>query len=195
MPVINLYPSYASEKQLNGVTYREYLQRYAAEVDVPYLSYDHYPLYGDGTKTWVQDRYLSDFETASDVCRQYNRQLWYFIQTLGFNKIVREPNEQDIRWQVYCALSFGARMIQLFTYGSPGDENGSTGDEVFELGLIDRQGEKTPRYEMVRRVLPGAASNRTGLSYLPPCRNMVIPALPVPEGWRKRWILPSPARW
>ena len=153
MPVINLYPSYASEKQLNGVTYREYLQRYAAEVDVPYLSYDHYPLYGDGTKTWVQDRYLSDFETASDVCRQYNRQLWYFIQTLGFNKIVREPNEQDIRWQVYCALSFGARMIQLFTYGSPGDENGSTGDEVFELGLIDRQGEKTPRYEMVRRVL------------------------------------------
>lgn len=153
MPGINLFPSYASEKQLNGVTYREYLEHYAEEVDVPYLSYDHYPLYGDGKETWLQNRYLSDFEEASDICRRYNRQLWYFIQTLAFNKILREPNEQDIRWQIYCALSFGARMIQLFTYGSPGDENGSTGDEIFELGLIGRHGEQTPRYEMVRHVL------------------------------------------
>lgn len=153
MPGINLFPSYANSSQLNGVTYRQYMERYAAEVQLPYLSYDHYPLYGKGDVTWVQDRYLSDFEISSDICRKYGRQLWYFIQTLGFNQIVREPNEQDLRWQVYCALSFGVRMIQLFTYGSPGDENGNTEDESFELGLIDRKGEKTPRYEMMQRVL------------------------------------------
>lgn len=153
MPVINLFPSYANSSQLNGVTYRQYLERYAAEIQLPYLSYDHYPLYGKEDVTWVQDRYLSDFEISSDVCRKYGRQLWYFIQTLGFNQIVREPNEQDLRWQIYCALSFGVRIIQLFTYGSPGDENGNTEYESFELGLIDRKGEKTPRYEMMQRVL------------------------------------------
>lgn len=153
LPIINLFPCYANQRQLNGVTYREYLERYVQEVDLPYLSYDHYPLYGKGDKTWIQDAYLSNFEMAADACRAHGRQLWYFIQTLGFNHILREPGEQDIRWQVYCALSFGVRAIQLFTYGSPGDENGDTETETFELGLIDRQGEKTPRYDMVQRVL------------------------------------------
>lgn len=154
VPFINLFPSYASQEQLGCSSFREYLERYAQEVDVPYLSYDHYPLYGKGDVTWVQDRYLSDFEIASDVCRRYNRQLWYCMQTLGFNRIVREPNEEDLRWQVYCAMSFGVRMLILFTYGTLGDEEGNTPDgETFEEGLITRKGEKTPRYDMMRRVL------------------------------------------
>ena len=163
-PAINLFPSYANEQQLNYVTYPEYIERCAAELPIPYLSYDHYPLYGPNGETWVQEHYYFDFEVVAEACRKYGKDMWYFIQTLGFNHIVREPNEQDMRWQVYCALSFGSRVIQLFTYGSPGDENGDTASETFELALIDRKGQKTPRYEMARRVI--AEADRFGGVYV-----------------------------
>lgn len=153
LPVINLLPSYANEDQFNYVDFPTYIDRCASELGVPYVSYDHYPLYGNNGRTWVQEKYLSDFEVTSDACRKYGLDLWYFIQTLAFNRILREPAEQDLRWQIYCALSFGARVIQLFTYGSPGDASGSTGSEIFELGLIDRKGEKTARYDAMQRVL------------------------------------------
>ncbi len=153
LPVVNLLPSYANEEQFNYADFPTYIDRCASELGVPYVSYDHYPLYGNNGRTWVQEKYLSDFEVASDACRKYGLDLWYFIQTLAFNRILREPAEQDLRWQIYCALSYGARVIQLFTYGSPGDASGSTGSEIFETGLIDRQGEKTERYDATQRVL------------------------------------------
>lgn len=80
------------------------------------------------------------------ACQRKGCDMWYFIQTLAFNHICREPNEADIRWQIYCAMSFGAKVIQLFTYGTPGN-----GEETFEDAMIGRDGRKTARYGYVAK--------------------------------------------
>ena len=142
MPAVNLYPIYANSDQLGCGSYEEHINRYADELALDTISYDFYPLYGtpDG-ETWLQDNYLR-------------------IQTLAFNHICREPSEADIRWQIYCAMSFGAKVIQLFTYGTPGN-----GEETFEDAMIGRDGEKTARYGYVQKII-GEMNRFTG-RYVP----------------------------
>jgi hypothetical protein len=158
---INLYPIYANSDQLNGVTYEEYIDRFANELAKGYISYDFYPLYGtpDG-ETWLQDNYLRNFEIVARACQRTGADMWFFIQTLAFNYICREPNEEDMRWQIFCALSFGTKVIQLFTYGTPGN-----GDETFEDAMIDRDGQKTIRYAQAQKVM--AELNEWSRAYVP----------------------------
>lgn len=161
MPAVNLYPNYASENQLGCATYEEYIDRYADELALDTISYDFYPLYGtpDG-ETWLQDNYLRNFEVVARACKRKGCDMWYFIQTLAFNHILRDPKEEDIRWQVYCAMSFGAKVIQLFTYCTP--ENT---DEIFEESMIDRAGNTTARYGYVQNVI--REMNRFTEHYVP----------------------------
>lgn len=137
------------------------MNRYADELALDTISYDFYPLYGtpDG-ETWLQDNYLRNFEIVARACQRKGCDLWYFIQTLAFNHICREPNEADIRWQIYCAMSFGAKVIQLFTYGTPGN-----GEETFEDAMIGRDGEKTARYGYVQKII--GEMNRFTAHYVP----------------------------
>lgn len=123
------------------------MDRYTDELALDTISYDFYPLYGtpDG-ETWLQDNYLRNFEIVARACQRKGCDMWYFIQTLAFNHICREPNEADIRWQIYCAMSFGAKVIQLFTYGTPGN-----GEETFEDAMIGRDGRKTAAMDMCKR--------------------------------------------
>ena len=147
--LINLFPMYASSDQLGGVDYETYISRFAAEVDDAILSYDFYPLYGqEAGKSWIQDDYLRNFEIVAREAQKRGSQMWFFIQTLAFNYALRDPDENDLRWQIFCALSFGARVIQLFTYGTP-----ANGDEYFEDSLIDRAGDKTFRYDIAQKVI------------------------------------------
>ena len=148
MPAINLYPNYANSDQMGCETYEEHIARYADELAIDTISYDFYPLLGSPDETWLQDDYLKNFEVVARACKEKGCDMWYFIQTLCFNITHRDPCEEDIRWQIYCAMSFGAKVIQLFTYGTPGN-----GAETFEDSLIDRQGNKTIRYEYARNVI------------------------------------------
>jgi len=155
--MVNLFPMYASKDQLGGVNYTTYVNRFAEEVDDEILSYDFYPLYGqDGVGTWVQDNYLRNFEIVAREARRHGSQLWYFIMTLAFNYILRDPGEKDVRFQIFCALSFGARVIQLFTYGTPGN-----GDAYFEDSIIDRNGKATTRYDINKKII-AEINSRTG---------------------------------
>lgn len=161
MPAVNLYPIYANSDQLNDVTYEEYVEKYADELAVDTLSYDFYPLYGvPGGETWLQDNYLRNFEIVARACKRTGKDLWYFIQALCFNYICREPDEKDIRWQIYAAMSFGTKVIQVFTYGTPGN-----GGEVFEDAMIGRDGNITPRYTAMQKVI-GEMNRFTGC-YVP----------------------------
>jgi len=148
MPAINLFPMYANSDQLGCSSYQEHIDRYADELALDTISYDFYPLYGPNGETWIQDNYLRNFEIVAQACKRTGCDMWYFIQTLAFNYILRDPSVEDIRWQIYVAMSFGAKVIQLFTYGTPGN-----GDEYFEDSMIDREGNATRRYYDVQRVI------------------------------------------
>ncbi|MGV3721164.1 MAG: hypothetical protein ACO1SX_09670, partial [Actinomycetota bacterium] len=53
---VNLFPNYATPEQLGAKTYREYVERFVAEVPVPYLSFDHYPVTAGGLRPgWYEN--------------------------------------------------------------------------------------------------------------------------------------------
>lgn len=160
MPAINLYPIYANQDQLGCATYQEHIDRYADELALDTISYDFYPLYGTEKETWLQDNYLRNFEIVAQACKRTGCDMWYFIQNLAFNYILRDPSIEDVRWQIYVAMSFGAKVIQLFTYGTPGN-----GAETFQDALIDRDGNATSRYYDVQKVI-GEMNRFTG-NYVP----------------------------
>ena len=59
----------------------------------------------------------------------------------------RSPDYEDIRWQAYTALAFGARGIQHFCYWTP-----QSGTEYFGEAMIDTNGSKTPIYDYASRL-------------------------------------------
>lgn len=145
---INLFPSYA----FGGIqthTYEDYVTSWLDTVNPDYISYDHYPLLKNGTE---ERQYYYDLSIIRQKTVEKEIPFMVFIQTVEFGSnpgvpARREPNEQEIRWQVYMSLAFGAKGIQYFTYWTP-----KSGTETFGKAMIDLIGNKTERYFHVQKV-------------------------------------------
>ena len=145
---VNLFPSYATGGiQASG--YAEYINSWLEKVSPKHISYDSYPLLTNGN-------IIGDYFYNLDIVRAKSRfkkiPFWTFIQTLSIAGTPgvsdkREPSEADIRWQVWSNLAFGAKGIQYFCYWSPGN-----GSEQFGEALIGINGEKTVRYDYVKKL-------------------------------------------
>ena len=136
IPYINLFPSYANEEQLGTPTYEEHLKQFFDTVDPQlYTSVDIYPL---NTNSYINSDYFYNLDVFATECRTRGIPFAVYIQSVSFHSTKRTPDEQEMRWQAYCALSFGAQNIEYFTYRTP---NSSTED--FKDALIARSNEKT----------------------------------------------------
>jgi hypothetical protein len=140
VPYINLFPTYANSEQLGTETYEEHVQRFMSEVRPRVLSYDHYALRRDGERP----DYFRNMEVIRDAGLQHNTPFWFILLTTPHYGY-RNPSEADIRWQVYTALAYGAKGIMYFTYMTPRYED-------FQNGILDRDGNRTEHYEVVRQV-------------------------------------------
>ncbi len=167
---INLFPAYATLRQLDGSTaeaigcdsYEQYVAAYIDTVQPDFLSYDYYPLLIKEGKPAVMPTYLHNFEVVSRACRQNGLPFWFFIQCIGFNHFFKFPTLAELRWQTYCALAFGMRVLQLFCYTTPPNVNG----EFYDYALEDRDGNVTPLYEEVRSLIRELrAFDRSYVSY------------------------------
>lgn len=139
IPYINLFPSYANEQQLGTPTYEEHLQKFFDTVDPQlYTSVDIYPL---NIAYSINNDYFYNLDVFATECRTRGIPFAVYIQSVSFNSNKRTPDEQEMRWQAYCALSFGAQNIEYFTYRTP---NSST--EEYKDALISRENEKTERW-------------------------------------------------
>ena len=139
IPYINLFPSYANEQQLGTKTYEEHLTQFFDKVDPQlYTSVDIYPL---NVSYSINSDYFYNLDAFATECRTRGIPFAVYIQSVSFASSKRTPNEQEMRWQAYCALSFGAKNIEYFTYRTP---NSSTED--FKDALITRENEKTDRW-------------------------------------------------
>lgn len=145
---VNLFPAYATGG-IQAPNYENYLNSWIDTQSPKHISYDSYPLLTDGKIT-------TDYFYNLDVVRAKSKfkkiPFWTFIQTLSIagtpgvpNK--REPSEEDIRWQVWSNLAFGAKGIQYFCYWTPGN-----GTEQFGKALIGQDGKKTVRYDYVKKL-------------------------------------------
>lgn len=145
---VNLLPSYATGG-IQTSSYADYINSWMQTMSPHYLSYDSYPLLTDGT---IAKDYYSNLDFIRAKSRFQEIPFWTFIQTLSISGTPgvpdkREPNEADIRWQVWSNLAFGAKGIQYFCYWSPGN-----GSESFGEALIGLNGQKTVRYDYVKKL-------------------------------------------
>ncbi len=134
IPYVNLFPDYATPEQL-GISpyvqqgeytptqsatqrssldiYREHLRQYTRLVPTPWLSYDHYAMWLNGS---VNPGYFGNMRAVVDES-QRTRRPWIFIYMVSqyAPEVVRLPSEADMRWQAFTALAMGATGLSHFT--------------------------------------------------------------------------------
>lgn len=151
---INLLPTYASRNQLfikntdggggasNETDYRNYLQTYIDQVGPKFLSYDYYPC--EDSFPNLKSGYFKNMSMVRSAALEENIPFWVFIQNCSFGSYTRNPNKQEIEWQVNTALAYGAKGIQYFCYWSPIESTD------FSSAMVTKTGEKTQSYYYIQ---------------------------------------------
>ncbi|MFA6242776.1 MAG: hypothetical protein WC655_17690 [Candidatus Hydrogenedentales bacterium] len=141
---INLFPNYASEKQLGTATYEEHVQRFIDEVRPDVLSMDHYPIFkpeSDG-----RDGYCATLGVMREYSLKAGIPFWNFFNIMPYGPHT-DPTEAQVRWQVYTSLAYGAKGVLYFCYWTP------RGDEFPKGGaIIGVDGKRTRHYDEAKRV-------------------------------------------
>jgi hypothetical protein len=142
LPYINLFPNYASDKQLGANGYEAYLDEFVRICQPQYVSYDNYSLYDN--ETFDESRFYSNMETTRKKSQQYNIPFWNVI--LGnthFN--YADPSPATLGVQVYSTMAYGGKGIGYFTHYAPALGN-------YRLAPIDQFGNRTKTWEIIRDI-------------------------------------------
>ena len=156
---INLLPDYASGEQLTGIEnaphdYQQHLDTFADVVQPEYLSYDHYALCIDPTtkKPYLRASYLKNLEMVAKTAKVLDVPFKVFLLTLGHWDFRTVSKYEDIAWQIYTSLAYGAVGAQTFTYWTmlgypPGNAARVT------TGVVGAKGELLPAWHAMKEVL------------------------------------------
>jgi hypothetical protein len=140
--VINLFPTYATPGQLGARDYQTHVDQFIREVPVPLISFDHYPIVGEGVRgDWHQN--LEIIRSASAAS---GKPFWAFCLSVAHNPYPL-PTITHLRLQAFTNLAYGAQGIQYFTYWTPGD----TSTWNFHEGPIAADGKRTKTYDVVKQ--------------------------------------------
>ncbi len=143
-PYLNIYPSYGMladsrkeqiEKELGQSNYKDYLKAYCEYVDLPYLSFDHYVYSSD------VERFIGDLSDAATFCKMYSKKLYVVLQVNSREEEVF-ISEDQLRFQAFSALAFGASAISWACYSAGWWHN----------QVLDDEGNQTPQYEKLKNV-------------------------------------------
>lgn len=136
---VNLFPHRVSRERL-GTDYESYVRMLADVVGQKFLSYDNYSLVGGE----MLDYFYTNLEIIRRLALEKKVPFWNCIlANAHFNYM--EPSDATFHLQVYATLAYGGRGIQYFTYFTPQIGN-------YRLGAIDQFGNKTPTWDMLRRI-------------------------------------------
>ena len=83
--------------------------------------FDIYALLGNEFNSTIRSKWLSATEVQAQASKKYNVPMVPYISSMSIrSQSVRHPNEEDIRYQSYVNLAYGAKGIAYFCYMSPG---------------------------------------------------------------------------
>lgn len=138
---INLYPTYANNKQLgtSGDTvtaYREHLRQYVEIVKPALISYDHYQFATEGDL----EGYFLNMAMIRRAARDAGVPWLNIVQACSWTPVRRVPTGDEMRYLVYTTLCYGARGISYYVYCHPGH----TG------GIAQPDGTPTPIYHALK---------------------------------------------
>ena len=143
-PYLNLYPNYASVSQNNAqetvnqlgtATYDEHIQKYCENVPVDYICYDFYLYSINVTK------HYENLRVVADACRNTGRSMWIVLQ-VNSNKPVEWMSENNLRFQAYTSMAFGAENIIWACYTKGWWHN----------QVLDDEGNKTEQYDKLKKI-------------------------------------------
>ncbi|RED52780.1 cohesin domain-containing protein [Cohnella phaseoli] len=106
------------DQNIQGGTYEDYVYRWAStKPDI--LSFDFYPF-----AKWEEFRagYYTNLETIRKQAQLAGIDFWSYMQSVGDNWL-RDPNESEMRYQVYTNLAYGAKGYMWYTYFTPPGHN------------------------------------------------------------------------
>ena len=120
---VNLYPTYASNKQL-GTTgdpapaYREHVRQFVETVKPQLLSYDHYhfAVKGDGAQFFLNLGEIRNAALAAGI------PFMAILQACSWTVNMRIPTGEELRWLAYTTLAYGSQGISWYVYGYPGHD-------------------------------------------------------------------------
>jgi len=167
---INLYPTYANEKQLEvsadaaarakvgiplnfaGVgtddktvlRYREHLRQFVEIVKPDLISYDHYHFLKcatDGAPT-DGEQYFLNLGLIRLAALEAKKPFLNTIQAEAGVKGWRRPSANEMRWLVFTTMAYGGRGISYYTYWTPAGCDG-----LFDGLYVD--GKPSPRAKEV----------------------------------------------
>lgn len=141
---INLLPVIASVSAI-GDNYTNYIKEYDTKIGTDFVSYDHYPLMNNGKTDYVINNFLYNMDLVKRAAPE--REMWTFLQSIGFNSNRGLRGVEDATFQMYSFLAFGGLGIQWFCYWSPPAFDGAT---HFQEGMIARDGARTATYDYVK---------------------------------------------
>ncbi len=142
LPYINLLPTYATPEQLGAPTYVDYLDRFLGVVKPAVLSWDHYCLRA-GANDGPQ--YFENLELIREASLRSGVPAWNIIQAMSYDPAMRQPNDDEMRWQVYTSLAYGIKGIMYFVYWS-------YNDKPSDVGLVDHEGRPAKLFAGVRQL-------------------------------------------
>ena len=139
-PYVNLFPSRVSTDRVGVPTYEDYVKLLVHTIRQPFISYDNYSLVGGE----MLEYFYENLEIIRRLSLEAGVPFWNCIlANAHFNYM--EPSDATFNIQVYATLAYGGRGIQYFTYYSPRIGN-------YRLGAIDQFGDRTPTWDMLRRI-------------------------------------------
>lgn len=116
----NLLPN-TSTQRFNGHSFKEYVQKWAEDVieKLPegqrVLSVDIYPLQEKNGQPVMKTSWLAGVETICLQAKKSNAIPHFFLLSTEHYSY-RAINEEDIRFQFYVNMAFGAQAFSYFTY-------------------------------------------------------------------------------
>lgn len=151
-PYLNLYPHWPGRDYVemmgtdDRLEYMKMIDDLIARSKAPIIGYDHYTQCMEEGKNQEGgiDMYFSDLDIYHRVCEKHDIPL-YVTQLATGHFWYREPNENDIRWQIYTALAHGARGIFWFYMYQRGV------DSNFRNAIYESDFRKTDTYHMISR--------------------------------------------
>lgn len=142
-PYINLFPNYANQAQLGTPTYEEHVRRFLEVVRPPILSFDHYPLVGEG----LRPNYYQNLEVIRRLSLEAGIPFWAFALSTPHGPY-RDPTEAELRFQIWSDLVYGAKGYCFFCYWVPPADR--TWD--WDNAIIRRDGKRSEHFEQVQRI-------------------------------------------
>lgn len=142
IPFVNLLPTYGSRDQLGRPDYKTYVDDFMKTVKPKVLSFDNYTLFKDNDS--IREDYFENLEIIRSASLKYSVPFHSIILSVP-HECYRDPSLNDLRWEVYTALAYGAKGIMYFTYGTPRDP-------VFKDAIIGLDGKPTAKYAYAKQI-------------------------------------------